>query len=238
MLVVKCLVVVPAYNEEKSIAATVAEIRAGCPAAAIVVVNDGSTDATSAAARATGVTVIDLPYNLGIGGSVQAGFKYAVHNGFDAAVQVDGDGQHPPAQIDRLLEPLRKGTADLVVGSRFLPGSSGFRSTLQRRVGIYVFRIVIRLLTGQTVTDATSGFRACNRAVLELFAKQYPRDYPEPETLVLAARHRFRIAEVAVEMRPRHEGLSSIRGVSSLYYMVKVILSMVLETSRRTKGGR
>jgi len=230
--------VVPAYNEEKSIAATVAEIRAGCPDAAIVVVNDGSADATSVAARATGVTVIDLPYNLGIGGSVQAGFKYAARNGFDAAVQVDGDGQHPAGQIDRLLTPLRSGAADLVVGSRFLPGSSGFRSSPQRRAGIYVFRIVIRLLSGLKVTDPTSGFRACNHTVLELFAAQYPRDYPEPEALLLAARRGFRVVEAPVEMRPRHEGRSSIRGLSELYYMVKVILAMLIETLRQPEGGK
>lgn len=237
MLTVKCLVVVPAYNEEKSIAATVADIRAGCPQAEIVVVNDGSRDKTSAVARSMGVTVIELPYNLGIGGSVQAGFKYAARHGYDVAVQVDGDGQHPAGQIDVLLAPIRRGDADLVVGSRFLPGSSGFRSSPQRRMGIYVFRILIRILTGQIVTDATSGFRACNRAVLESFAAQYPRDYPEPEALLLAARRGFRILEVPVEMRARAAGQSSIHGFTDLYYMLKVILAMLIETLRQPNGA-
>jgi glycosyltransferase involved in cell wall biosynthesis len=230
---VKCLIVVPAYNEEQSIARTVAEIRTACPQAGIVVVNDGSADATSGAARATGVPVLDLPFNLGIGGAVQAGYLYAVRHGYDVAVQVDGDGQHPVDQIERLLQPLRDNAADLVIGSRFLPDSAGFRSSPQRRLGIGVLRMVLRVLGGQTITDPTSGFRACNLAVLRLFAELYPRDYPEPEAVLLVQRRKFRLKEVAVTMRPRSAGRSSIHGWRDLDYMVRVILAMLVEALRR-----
>lgn len=229
--------IVPAFNEEASIAATTAEIRAAVPEAGIVVINDGSRDGTSRAARAAGVTVLDLPYNLGIGGSVQAGFKYAVRLGYQVAVQVDGDGQHPAAEIPKLLAPISSGAADMVIGSRFLPGSSGFRSTASRRMGIAVFRLFNLLLLRRWITDATSGFRAYGPAALPLLAEYYPRDYPEPEAVVFLERRGCRIVEVPVTMRERQGGASSIRGWSELYYMIKVLLALLMEMLRKRNGG-
>lgn len=233
----RSLVIVPAFNEAAAIAATIADIRAGFPEAAIVVVNDGSRDSTSAAARNSGVAVLDLPCNLGIGGSVQAGLKYAVRRGYDIAVQVDGDGQHPAAEIPKLIAPILNGQADVVIGSRFLPGSEGFRSTRERRAGIFLLGILNRLFIRQKISDATSGFRAYNREALAILAQAYPRDYPEPEAVVLLARRGFRLLEVPVTMRERQGGTSSIHGWRPYYYMVKVILSLSIEMLRKRNGG-
>lgn len=233
----RTLVVIPAFNEESNIAATIAEIRAGFPEASIVVINDGSRDRTAEVARGAGVRVLDLPYNLGIGGSVQAGLKYAVRQGYDLAVQVDGDGQHPAGEIPKLVAPIRNGQADMVIGSRFLPGSSGFRSAWQRRAGIFLFRFLNLLFIRQKITDSTSGFRAYGPAALPLLAESYPRDYPEPEAVVRLGRRGLRIVEVPVSMRPRHAGVSSIRGWRELYYMVKVILALLVEMLRKRNGG-
>lgn len=233
----RSLVIVPAYNEAAAIAATIADIRAGFPDAAIVVVNDGSRDGTAEAARRAGVAVLDLPFNLGIGGSVQAGLKYAVKCGFDVAVQVDGDGQHPGCEIPKLIAPILAGEADVVIGSRFLPGSNGFRSSRERRAGIFLFRLLNRLFIRQKITDATSGFRAFNRESQAVLAESYPRDYPEPEAVVLLARRGFRLLEVPVAMRERQGGASSIHGWRAYYYMLKVILSLSIEMLRKRNGG-
>ncbi len=233
----RSLVIVPAFNEAATIAATIADIRAGFPEAAIVVVNDGSRDATAQVARGAGVAVLDLVCNLGIGGSVQAGLKYAVRRGFDIAVQVDGDGQHPACEIHKLIAPIVNGQADVVIGSRFLPGSDGFRTTRERRAGIFLFRLLNRLFIRQRITDATSGFRAFNRESLLVLAASYPRDYPEPEAVVLLARRGFRLLEVPVTMRERQGGASSIHGWRAYYYMVKVILALSIEMLRKRNGG-
>lgn len=233
----RSLVIVPAFNEAATIAATIADIRAGFPEAAIVVVNDGSRDGTAQVARSAGVAVLDLACNLGIGGSVQAGLKYAVRRGYDIAVQVDGDGQHPAVQIPRLIAPILNGQADVVIGSRFLPGSEGFRTTRERRAGIFLFRLLNRLFIRQEITDATSGFRAFNRESQLVLAESYPRDYPEPEAVVLLARRGFRLLEVPVTMRERQGGASSIHGWRAYYYMIKVILALSIEMLRKRNGG-
>lgn len=233
----RCLIVVPAFNEQPNIGQTVREIRSAFPAAFVLVVNDGSADETAAVAREAGAAVLDLPFNLGIGGAVEAGLKYAVREGYEFAVQVDGDGQHPAEQIPRLLEPILDRRADAVIGSRFLPGSAGFRPGAARRTGIRLFQSLNRLLIGQTITDSTSGFRAYGRRALEFLAELYPRDYPEPETVVHLARHGFGLLEVPVSMRIRQSGSSSIRGLGEAYYMVKVILALLIEMLRKRRGG-
>jgi glycosyltransferase involved in cell wall biosynthesis len=225
------LIIVPAYNEAANLARTIDSIRSDVPWADIAVVNDGSADATAEIARAKGVIVLNLPYNLGIGGAVQTGYVYAAENGYDVAIQVDGDGQHDPAYIPVLLAPLELGSADLVVGSRFI-GPSLFRSSLARKIGIKWFALAISLLIGRTVTDTTSGFRAANRSVIEFFAAAYPQDYPEPETVVMVHRAGFRIQEVPVEMYERQGGRSSINVWRSAYYMIKVTMAILMSVFR------
>jgi glycosyltransferase involved in cell wall biosynthesis len=231
----RLLFIVPAYNEQESLTAVVRDLREHYPAAEIAVINDGSTDGTAALARFLGVTLLDLPYNLGIGGTVQTGLLWAARAGHDVAVQFDGDGQHRADQVERLLEGLRRGGCDAVIGSRFLE-PSGYRAPLSRRVGIAIFRRVNSLVLGRTITDSTSGFRAYNRTAIRFLARDYPHDYPEPESVVTLCRHGFGVREVAVEMRERQGGQSSITLWRSLYYMCKVILAIVVGATRRTIG--
>jgi len=226
------LAIVPAHNEEGSVASVVRELRAVEPGFEIVVIDDGSTDRTAAIADAEGVDVIRLPFNLGIGGAVQTGYQYARDNGFDVAVQVDGDGQHDAREIARLLEPLLEGRADMVVGTRFAAGG-GYRGTRLRRIGIHIFAAIVSLLVRARVTDTTSGFRAVNRKTISLFAIDYPHDYPEVEATVLAVRHGLRMVEVPVQMRVRETGSSSITALRSVYYMVKVLLALFIGLFRR-----
>jgi glycosyltransferase involved in cell wall biosynthesis len=231
---VRRLAIVPAFNEEEAIARVVEEIRAFDPQLEIVVVDDGSHDRTAQVARAAGARVLPLPFNLGIGGAVQTGFRYAHENDFELAVRVDGDGQHDPAQLGAVIEPVLRGEADIVVGSRYLsPGGDGYRSSVPRRVGIRILASVVSLLTGQRITDPTSGFQALNRKAIALFATDYPHDYPEVEALVLLLRHRLGLREVPIEMRPRAAGRSSIQTLSSGYYMVKVLLALLVGSFRR-----
>ncbi|HEY6149930.1 MAG TPA: glycosyltransferase family 2 protein [Gaiellaceae bacterium] len=228
----RLLVIVPALNEEHSLANVIAEIRSVDPRFEIVVVDDGSADGTSRVASAAGAIVVKLPYNIGIGGAVQTGYKYALERGFDIAVQVDGDGQHDPREIPRLLEPLLDGRADMVVGSRFAPGG-GYRGTPLRRIGIHIFAAVVSLMVRARVTDTTSGFRAVSRKAIRLFALDYPPDYPEVEATVLLVRHKLRMLEVPVQMRVRETGASSITALSSVYYMIKVLLALFIGLFRR-----
>ena len=222
----KVLVIIPAYNEAECILNVVANVRdAGYP---LIVVNDGSTDATLDICRNHDIPTLDLCVNLGIGGAVQAGHKYALANGYEADVQFDGDGQHDASYIDQLIAPLEKG-GDLVIGSRFLDGSpSKFKSTVMRRIGILWLVKVIRLLTGQQVTDPTSGFRACSKNAMALYCKKYPTDYPEPESIVEASRHDLAIREIPVSMNERQGGTSSINPLKGAYYMVKVTISLLI----------
>ncbi|MCD1257987.1 glycosyltransferase family 2 protein [Paenibacillus athensensis] len=228
----KLLVIIPAYNEAGCIASVIADVRAALPAADIVVVNDGSTDATAAVARAARPdAVIDLPVNLGIGGAMQAGYLYAARNGYELAVQIDADGQHDPRELEPVLQPLRENRADCCIGSRFLQHTS-YRSPWNRRLGIWFFTWMIRWMTGKRFTDPTSGFRAVNRPIIELFARTYPEDYPEVEAIMLLERCGFRLCEASVVMRGRQAGRSSITPLKSLYYMLKVTLAVCITRFR------
>jgi glycosyltransferase involved in cell wall biosynthesis len=228
----RTLAIVPALNEQESVGRGVDEIRAVSPSIQALVIDDGSTDGTAAVAAAHGARVIRLPFNLGIGGAMQTGFRYAFEHGFALAVQVDGDGQHTPAEIPKLLEPLYADQADMVVGSRFT-GERSYRAPFFRRLGIALFAAVVSLIARQRVTDTTSGFRAVNRRGIALFAADYPHDYPEVEATVMVFRHRLRLVEVPVSMRERGGGRSSITTLRSIYYMVKVLLAIFVGLFRR-----
>ena len=225
--------IVPAHNEAGAVGGVVDELRAFDPLLDVVVVDDGSTDATAAVARDRGAAVVRLPYNLGIGGAVQTGFKYALERGYDVAVRLDGDGQHDPAELPKLLAPLERDEADIVTGSRFAEGGDDYRPSLARRVGIGFFARLVSLLVRRRVTDTTSGFQALNRRGIALFAADYPHDYPEVEATVLVARHRLRSLEVPVHMREREHGESSITLVRSVYYMLKVTLALFVAMFRK-----
>jgi glycosyltransferase involved in cell wall biosynthesis len=228
----KRLAIVPAYNEEPSIGRVIDEIRVLDPVFDIVVVDDGSVDRTAVVASERGAYVVRLPFNLGIGGAMQTGYRFALEHGYDLAVQIDGDGQHDPRELPKILEPVLEGRADLVVGSRF--GSDGaFRSSLVRRIGIRLFAGVVSAVVGQRVTDTTSGFRAVNRRGIALFAADYPHDYPEVEATVMCVKHKLRLAEVPVRMRERSGGQSSITAFRSVYYMAKVLLAIFVGLFRR-----
>jgi glycosyltransferase involved in cell wall biosynthesis len=224
--------IVPAFNEEDSIARVVDELRAYDGALEVVVIDDGSTDRTTEVARDRGARVVRLPFNLGIGGAVQTGFRYAWENDFDVAVRVDGDGQHDPSELDAVLEPVLAGDADIVVGSRFI-GGDGYRSSRSRRLGIRLLALSVSALTRQPITDPTSGFQAANRKGIRLFAADYPHDYPEAEAAVMVSKHALRLREVPVAMRARETGRSSITAVRSVYYMVKVVLAIFVALFRR-----
>jgi len=226
------LAIVPALNEETSIAGVVAEIRAADPEFEVIVVDDGSHDRTAEVAAAAGAHVVSHPYNLGIGGAVQTGLQYARDQDFQVAVQVDGDAQHDPSEIPKLLAPILEDRADLVVGSRFL-GDGDYRPPVSRLLGIRLLARIVSLIVGQRVTDTTSGFRAANRRAIDLFAADYPHDYPEVEATVLVVRHRLRMVEVPVRMRLRTTGSSSITFRSSAYYMYKVLLALFIGLFRR-----
>jgi glycosyltransferase involved in cell wall biosynthesis len=225
--------IVPAWNEEAAIGRVVGEIRTFDPTAHIVVVDDASSDGTAGVAERHGATVLRLPFNVGIGGAVQTGIRYARDEGFEIAVRLDGDGQHDAAEIGKLLAPIRAGDADLVIGSRFVDPGGKYRPPFARRIGIRIFARLVSVLGGQKVTDTTSGFIALDRPGIELFAAEYPHDYPEVEATLVALRSGLRLAQVQVEMRERQTGTSSITFVRSLYYIVKVTLALLVASLRR-----
>lgn len=226
----KVLVIIPAYNEEDNIRSLLSELKS-LNTVDIVVINDHSKDKTSFICHNEKVNVIDLPCNLGIGGAVQTGYIYAHNNAYDVAIQVDGDGQHDPKFIPELLQPIETGEADLVIGSRYI-NKIGFQSTWLRRVGINYFSLLIRALMRQRITDPTSGFRACNRILIEMFAANYPTDYPEPESIVFVKRKGLKVKEVPVIMKERLGGVSSIRSLKSAHYMIKVTFAVVIDAVR------
>jgi glycosyltransferase involved in cell wall biosynthesis len=229
---VKILLIIPAYNEEKNIGRILDVLCRDYKDVDVLVVNDCSTDKTSEVVQQFPVALVNLPCNLGIGGAVQTGYKYAWEKGYDIAVQVDGDGQHNPAYLKDILQPLIDGEADLVIGSRYID-KTGFQSTRLRRVGIVYFSKLLKMCTGQLITDPTSGFRACNKAVIEMFSKRYPVDYPEPESIMFLKRNQFRISEVAVQMEARLQGKSSITSFKSVYYMAKVSMAILIDSMRK-----
>ncbi|OPY83909.1 MAG: Undecaprenyl-phosphate mannosyltransferase [Syntrophorhabdus sp. PtaU1.Bin153] len=228
----KCLVIIPAFNEEGSIEQVVENVRNHLPQSDIVVINDGSKDRTSEKARACGARVLDLPFNLGIGGAMQTGYKYAHMKGYDVAIQVDGDGQHDPKEIKKLLKALEEQSLDMVIGSRFIERSE-YRVSKARRIGIVILSRVISVIVRYEVTDPTSGFRAVNRRVIKLFSSDYPQDYPEPEAIVFLHRHGLNIGEVPVDMSARSTGESSITWSRSMYYMVKVLLAIFVDCFKK-----
>jgi glycosyltransferase involved in cell wall biosynthesis len=228
----KLVVIIPAFNESSNIARVISETKSSQPSAKIVVVNDCSTDDTEAIVKSVNETALSLPCNLGIGGAVQTGLRFAQDEGYEAAVQVDGDGQHIPSEIEKLMTPIVRGEADVVIGSRFL-SSDSFRSTFARRVGIRILSVVNSALTGSRITDSTSGFRAYNRRAICFLSEHYPQDYPEPIAVIDLFRNGYRIVEVPVKMRERQGGTSSISAVKSIYYMTKVLVASLIAFTRK-----
>lgn len=242
----RVLVIIPAYNESENIERVIDYLTEQAPWCDYLVINDGSTDNTLRICERERFHYLNLPINMGIGGAVQAGYVYACRNDYDIAVQMDGDGQHDAAYLETLLEPLRKDEADVVIGSRFLE-KEGFQSSASRRTGINILSFLILLMTGKRIKDVTSGYRAVNRKFIEIYSRDYPMDYPEPEAIVSAIMHLGRVREVPVRMRAREGGTSSINFRRSVYYMIKVTLAILicrmsygLRRAKRTvaaKGG-
>ena len=228
----KKLVIIPAYNESASIVRTVQDIKEHAPEFDYVVINDCSTDNTLQVCEENGIHCLKLPVNLGIGGAVQAGYLYGIRNGYDVAVQFDGDGQHSALYLDQMASMLEKENADMVIGSRFIT-NEGFQSSAIRRLGIKHFNILIKMLTGKRITDPTSGMRMVNRKIMELFAGDYPKDYPEPESVVQIISQGCKVIEMPVLMNERSEGVSSISPRKSIYYMIKVTIAMLIARFRK-----
>lgn len=234
----KILIIIPALNEAKSIEAVIDNIRRHIPSADIAVINDGSRDTTASLADTKGTIVLNLPYNLGIGGAVQTGYKFAKDEGYDIAVQVDADGQHPASEIKRLIKVIKDDDVDMVIGSRYVEKNER-ETSIPRFIGKWVLTNSISLLTGQRITDISSGFRAVNQKVFSLLAHTYPRDYPEPESLVLLLRMKFRVKEVPVQMDQRRTGRSSITLLKGIYYVVKVMVATSIDVleGKKLPGG-
>ena len=231
----RLLVIIPAYNEAANIASVIGQVRASLPGADVCVIDDGSTDETGRLAQAAGAITLHMPFNIGIGAAVQTGFLYAHRGGYDLAARIDGDQQHPPEAILSLLAALDTGEADMVIGSRFLAAPGGYRGTLPRRIGIRVLAGVIGLITGQVVSDPTSGLLVAGPRAIAFCAHEYPHDYPEPEARVLMHRGGLRVREAPVSMRERMGGVSSITTARSVYYMSKVLLALLLDAIRRPR---
>ena len=226
----KVLMIIPAYNEEKNIVKVAESINKGESKKYkidYVIINDGSTDNTKQVCIDNNLNFIDLPCNLGIGGAVQTGYKYAHYNDYDVAIQFDGDGQHDASYIEKLVDYIEKGN-NLVIGSRFVADESEFKSTFLRRVGINFLSGLIKLCTGKRVYDVTSGFRAADKDLIKYFAFNYPTDYPEPDSLVQVVKRGYKVEEVSVKMKERQGGTSSISGFKSIYYMIKVSFAIII----------
>lgn len=234
----KTLVIIPCYNEEENIVRTVERLIRTCPDVDYLVVNDCSTDGSERLLRERGFNHVTLPVNLGIGGGVQTGYRYAVEHGYDIAVQMDGDGQHDPAYLHTVVAPVAAGTLDMCIGSRFIT-KEGFQTSFLRRFGIGILSALIFVLSGKRIKDVTSGFRATGREMTAYFADHYASDYPEPEAIMAATLNGFTVGEAPVVMEERLGGVSSIRSFKSAYYMIKVSLALIVDRiSIRQKGGR
>lgn len=231
----RVLIIIPAYNESENIEKLIDDIKELCPFADYLVVNDCSKDDTEDILHRIGANYMCNPVNLGIGGTVQGGYVYALKNGYDIAIQVDGDGQHDISYLKNMVEPIEKGEADIVIGSRFIE-KQGFQSSAGRRFGINFLSSLIKLCTGIRVRDVTSGFRAVNRKFIKIYADDYPQDYPEPEAIVAGVMHGGVIKEIPVMMKERTGGTSSINLRKSVYYMIKVSLAIII--CRISFGGR
>ena len=223
----KKLAIIPAYNERGNILRTVRDVETNAPDFDYVIINDCSTDDTLAVCRENDLHVISLPSNLGIGGCVQTGYLYARDNGYDVAVQFDGDGQHNAVYLSAMTEKLLSENLDMVIGSRYIE-KKGFQSSGLRQMGIRYFTWLIRRVTGQTITDPTSGMRICNRDVIDIYAEDYPRDYPEPESVTSILASGKKVSEIPVMMNERKEGVSSISVLNSVYYMIKVSIAVLI----------
>lgn len=235
----KILIIIPAYNEEKSIVKTVDSLENSKVKIDYIVINDGSKDDTKKVLRNNNMRYLDLPNNLGIGGAVQSGYKYALENKYDIAIQFDGDGQHDAKYISNLIQEIEQG-ANMAIGSRYIQELSKFKSTFMRRVGKNFLSLLIKIATGTKVYDPTSGYRAVDKKIIELFADHYPSDYPEPDTIVEVLKLGHKIKEIPVEMNERKEGKSSISPFKSIYYMIKVSISILftgLNVKKVKKNG-
>ena len=224
--------VIPAFNEEGNLEKTIQDIRENAPDFDYVIINDCSTDQTLEVCRRHGYSYLNLPVNLGIGGAVQTGYRYALYHGYDIAVQFDGDGQHSAKYLTKMVNQLRETQSDMVIGSRFIE-KEGFQSSSLRRFGIKYFTVLIHLLTGKIITDPTSGMRMINRTLMEKFTEDYPVDYPEPESVVTVLSEKFKVTEIPVVMMHREEGVSSISMRKSLYYMIKVTCAILIARMKK-----
>ena len=233
----KILVIIPCYNEQESIERVIENLKANAPFADYLIVNDCSTDKTLRILQANDMNYINNPVNLGIGGGVQAGYLYARENGYDVAVQMDGDGQHDPKYLEKVCAPVIDGTYDMCIGSRFIE-KEGFQSSFMRRLGIMIISFMIKLFTGKKIYDVTSGYRACNKELINFFADNYADDYPEPEAIITSVLSGFKVGEVPVVMVERQGGTSSIRSLKSAYYMIKVCLALVVDRIKVRKAGK
>lgn len=233
----KILVIIPCYNEQESIERVIENLKANAPFADYLIVNDCSTDKTLRILQANDMNYINNPVNLGIGGGVQAGYLYARENGYDVAVQMDGDGQHDPKYLEKVCAPVIDGTYDMCIGSRFIE-KEGFQSSFMRRLGINIISFMIKLFTGKKIYDVTSGYRACNKELINFFADNYADDYPEPEAIITSVLSGFKVGEVPVVMVERQGGTSSIRSLKSAYYMIKVCLALVVDRIKVRKAGK
>lgn len=228
----KKLVIIPAFNEEGNLEKTVKDIKDNAPDFDYVIINDCSTDKTLEMCRRHGFSYLNLPVNLGIGGAVQTGYRYAYYHGYDIAVQFDGDGQHSAAHLEDMVTTLIDTESDMVIGSRFIE-KEGFQSSGLRRIGIKYFTGLIKILTGKTITDPTSGMRMVNKKLLEKFTDEYPKDYPEPESVVTILSEKYKVTEIPVVMNEREEGVSSISLKNSVYYMIKVSFAILIARMKK-----
>ena len=228
----KKLVIIPAFNEEGNLEKTIKDIKDNAPDFDYVIINDCSTDKTLEMCRRHGFSYLNLPVNLGIGGAVQTGYRYAYYHGYDIAVQFDGDGQHSASHLEDMVTTLIDTESDMVIGSRFIE-KEGFQSSGLRRIGIKYFTGLIKILTGKTITDTTSGMRMVNKKLLEKFTDEYPKDYPEPESVVTILSEKYKVTEIPVVMNEREEGVSSISLKNSVYYMIKVSFAILIARMKK-----